>query len=252
MQLFLRSLIVLLCITVFGCDTSNNSQSEKTLIMGTSSGNPPFEVIENGQFKGLDIDIANAIATKLGYKLVIKDMEFFALIPELQIKKIDFAIAAMTITQERKELVDFSTAYYAPAYALVYRSTAPMKMLQDMGGKRIGVLLGTTMEGFLRKLQLQGLGFELLFINGHPEDLVQGVVSGHLDGALIEEAQASIFTKRTPVLGFSVFEDYIHGGYAVVLQKGSSLTPKINEVLQDMKKSGELSQIKKKWEVKDW
>ncbi len=73
---------------------------------------PPFEYKEGQDFRGFDIEIAQIIAEKLGLELQIQDMEFDSLIPSLTSKKIDMAISAITITEERKQQVDFSESYY--------------------------------------------------------------------------------------------------------------------------------------------
>ncbi|MFP3488402.1 transporter substrate-binding domain-containing protein, partial [Staphylococcus sp. SIMBA_130] len=111
------------------CGSSNGdasqddgANSEKTLVMGTSADYPPFEYIDSAQGEeiiGFDVDIANYIADELGYNVEIKDMDFSGLITALSSERVDFVLAGMTPTEERKENVDFSDIYYSANHMIV-------------------------------------------------------------------------------------------------------------------------------------
>lgn len=86
-----------------------------TLVMGTSPDYPPYENVDaknNGEIVGMDIDIAKHIAEQLGYKLEIASMDFNGLVAALQTTRVDFVMSAMSVTDDRKKNVDFSSTYY--------------------------------------------------------------------------------------------------------------------------------------------
>lgn len=98
--------------------------------MATSADYDPFEYKDtegNGDFVGIDIDIARALAEKLGYELEIQDMDFAGLIAALQNGQADFVMAAMSATDERKESADFSDVYYTSKHFIVSKKVAVLK-----------------------------------------------------------------------------------------------------------------------------
>ncbi len=98
-----------------------NLTGATTIKMGTNAAFPPFEYIEGKDFAGFDIWMAQYIAATAGCKLEIVDMAFDSLIPALQSGTIDFIVAGMSVTEERKKNVDFSDAYYESEQAIIIR-----------------------------------------------------------------------------------------------------------------------------------
>ena len=134
--------------------STGSDASEKTLVMATSADYPPYEYVETekgGEIVGFDIDVANHIAKKLGYKVEIKDMDFNGLIPALDSGKADFVIAGMTPNEERKKTVDFSDEYYAAQQLIVTKDKA-IKSVEDLEGKTVGVQLASIQEKEADKL----------------------------------------------------------------------------------------------------
>lgn len=105
----------------------NESATGGTLTMGTETGFAPYEYKEGDAIYGIDVEIAAAVAKKMNKKLVITDMDFDALIPALASSKIDMIAAGMTVTDERKQSVDFSDAYIDAAQVIVIRKTSLAK-----------------------------------------------------------------------------------------------------------------------------
>ncbi|GIQ62312.1 hypothetical protein PACILC2_08800 [Paenibacillus cisolokensis] len=105
-----------------GVWTNTSGGEPKTIVMGTSADYPPYESVDakgGGEVVGLDIDIARHIAEKLGYELKISNMDFNGLIAALQTKRVDFVMSAMSVTEERKQSVDFSENYYTARNTIV-------------------------------------------------------------------------------------------------------------------------------------
>ncbi|WP_272885612.1 ABC transporter substrate-binding protein/permease [Fictibacillus marinisediminis] len=221
---------------------------KKTLVMGTSADYAPYEYIDTtkgNKIIGFDVDVANHIADKLGYNLVIKDMDFNGLVPALDSKRVDFVMAGMTPNSERKKKVDFSNTYYQ-AKQLVVTDNPKIKTIQDLKGKTIGVQLGSIQENEAKKIADKVDKVHIEKRNKVP-DLVQEIMSKRFDGAVIEDGVAIEYLNKNSDLSAFEIPDSASAGSAVALQKGSKLTDDFNQQIALMKKNGELDKIAKKW-----
>lgn len=99
----------------------NVDRSKGKLVMATNAEFPPYEFREDQEIVGIDADFAQAICDKLGYELKIEDMAFDAIIPAVQSGKADFGAAGMTVTDERKEQVDFADSYYTGKQVIIVK-----------------------------------------------------------------------------------------------------------------------------------
>ncbi|MFC4100567.1 ABC transporter substrate-binding protein/permease [Paenibacillus xanthanilyticus] len=227
-----------------GESTSDNG---KTIIMGTSPDYPPYESVDaknGGEIIGLDIEIAKAITERLGYKLEISGMDFSGLIAALQTQRVDFVMSAMSVTEERKQSIDFSDSYYAARNTIVALKDSGLTTEDALKGKRVGVQLGSTQEEAVMKME--GLG-EIKKLDKLP-NLIQEIKSGRLDAVIVEDAVAAGYTDANPDLIFTMLEPNPDDlGYAIAFPKGSELTPAFNAELQKMKDSGELQTLVDKW-----
>lgn len=217
-----------------------------TLVMGTSPDYPPYENIDaksGGDIVGLDVDIARTIADKLGYKLEISGMDFSGLIAALQTRRVDFVMSAMSVTDERKQSVDFSSGYYTARNTIVSRKSAPLTTAESLSGKTVGTQLGSTQDQYAQTLA----NVTLKKLNRVP-DIIQELKSSRIDAAVVEDAVALDMTAANPdlVMNFlpaSGAED----GYAIAFPKGSALVASFDAALQEMKENGQLAAITKKW-----
>ena len=126
-----RIFILLFLVTMLvGCTKSKNE-----IVMVTEAGFAPYEYYENGKIIGVDIEISEKIAEKLGKKLVVKDIAFDSIINELNSGKADFAAAGMSISEERKEKVDFSLEYITSNQVVVVRSDSDIKSIDEIKDK---------------------------------------------------------------------------------------------------------------------
>jgi len=216
--------------------------------MGTSPDYPPYQFIntQTGAIEGFDIDIANYIAEQLGFELEVKDMNFNGLLPALQSRRVDFVMAGMTPTEERKRNADFSDIYFEAQNTIVARSGSNLKVPGDLAGKRVGVQLGTIQEtevkGFAETIQ----GIEIVALN-KISDLILELKARRIDAALIEDTVAKGFVQRNPDLEFNVIPSDGPSGSAVAFPKGSPLVADFNRVLADMKASGKLEELVTRW-----
>ncbi len=229
---------------------ATSSSGKKVLTMITSPEYPPYEYYDtaSGERKivGFDIDIANKIASDLGYELKINESDFNGLIPALQAKRADFVIAGMTPTPERRKNVDFSTVYYEAKNTIIAPKTSNLKTTKDLAGKTVGVQLGSIQEGDAKKIAEKVPGMKIKQLNKVP-DLIQEIKAKRIDAAIVEDTVAKGFTDASTDLVFNVIPSEGPSGSAVAFPKGSPLVADFNKVLAKMKASGEIKTLAAKW-----
>jgi His/Glu/Gln/Arg/opine family amino acid ABC transporter permease subunit len=222
------------------------STGPKKLIMGTSPDYPPYEnvdAVNNGEIVGLDIDIAKYIASQLGYELEIASMDFNGLIAALQTGRVDFVMSAMSVTDERKQNVDFSDIYYIARNTIVSNMANNFQTLEELQNKRIGVQLGSTQEAVVADMQ----GSEIKQLN-RITDLIQEIKTNRIDAAIIEDAVALGYTEAHPDLRFNVIPSSEEDeGYAIAFPKGSPLVSDFNRILADIELNGKKAAWIKTW-----
>ncbi|KAA5805852.1 basic amino acid ABC transporter substrate-binding protein [Thermoanaerobacterium thermosaccharolyticum] len=246
------SLIVMLSIILSGCSkqsTLSRVKKSGVIVMGTSADFPPFEFhkVVNGKdtIMGFDVDLANAIAKKLGVKLEIKDMDFTGLIPALQSGQIDMAIAGMNATPDRKKNVDFSDEYYNSEQVLVVKSSSLINNLKDLDGKTVAVQLGTTSDDAAKKIK----GIDLKELN-RLGDAFLSLENGRVDAILMESTIANAYLKEYKDMEMLHIKEINEAvpGYSVAVAKGNQdLVNQINSVIKELKDSGEYDKMLNKW-----
>ena len=137
---------------MLSCSNNNENSSEslenaedRIVYVGIDAAFPPFGYLEDGNIAGFDYDIMSEIAKLTGIKVEFNQMQFSGLLPALQTKKIDAIIAGMTVTEERKQFVNFSKTYYVSSQViLVHRDDNSIKNFDNLVGKNVGTVIGTT------------------------------------------------------------------------------------------------------------
>lgn len=246
-------LLLLLAVSLVACgggateEESAPETSAEKLILGVDTSFVPFEYLnqETGEYEGFDIDMWAEIAKELGLEYELQPMDFNGLIPALQSGSIDAAIAAMTISDERKEKVDFSVPYYdAGLLVLVGADEQEIKSVDDLKGKVVATKTGTTSYNYV--MGIEGVGKVVPFPN--------------IDGAYMElenkGADAVVFDspnilyyaankgkgKVKPVGDILQAEQY-----GIAFPKGGELVSQVDEVLNKMFEDGRYAKIYKKW-----
>ena len=210
---------------------------EGVLNVGTNAEFPPFEYVnDNGEPDGFDIALIKAIGEKLGVEVQVENMEFEALVASIG-RKIDVAIAGMTITEERQKMVDFSNPYYIAVQYVILPEGSAIATADDLKGKAIGVQLGTTGDILAEDIE----GAEVAQYN-KALDAVNDLINGRLDCVIVDKNPALVFASKfegkvTAVdgeqFGFETEE------YAISLPKGDTeLADKINAALQELMEDG--------------
>ncbi|WP_242041322.1 transporter substrate-binding domain-containing protein [Leptolyngbya sp. FACHB-261] len=217
--------------------------------MVTSADYPPFESIDTasgGQIVGFDVDIANYVGEKLGYEIKVVNQDFNGLIPALQAGRADFVMAGMTPTEERLKSADFSTIYYQAKNTIVAKKGSNYINYDALAGKRVAVQLGSIQENEAKKAAEKVQGLTVVPLNRIGE-IIQEIKANRIDGAIIEDTVAKGYIESNPDLEFNTVETEGPSGSAIAFPKGSPLVSDFNRVLEEMKSSGEIDRLAKKW-----
>lgn len=219
------------------------------IVVGTASGYPPYEFIDASKADktviGIDMEIAQALADKLGVKLEVQDMNFQSLLSSLTSGKVDIAIAGINPTDERRKTMDFSDNYLPTEQMVLIRKADAdkYKSLEDLYGKTIGVQKSTTQETLtkneIKDAQIVGLA--------HVPEAVLELKHGKVDGVVVEGICGKQYLIYNDDLMFAEGIHFKNGtkNSAAALQKGNEdLLKVVNEVLKENTDNGNL----KKWE----
>lgn len=253
----------LMFITMIGCGAKNsdgqNTSTQETkldkikkagkLIVGTEATFAPYESVDPKDGKtviGFDIDLAQAIAKKIGVKLEVKDMKFDGLIPALQAGTIDLIAAGMTVTDERSKNVDFSKIYYTGLQVLVLKQdNNDIKTAADMKGKTIGAQLGTTSEEAAK-----GIAGVNVKQYDKVDQIMLSVKNGQINGAVVDDTVGVEYVKSLGGLKIVKINELNKdaGGMGLAVQKGNSeLLKEVNDTIDELKKNGEFDKLIDKW-----
>ena len=238
-------LILLTMMAVLITSTSCAKKKETILRIGTNAEYPPFEYKKDNQFAGVDIDIAKAIADSLKMKYEITDMQFDALIPSLTSSKVDLAMAAMTITDERKQQVDFSIPYYTANQVIIVKNDSKLVVnkLDDLVKYKIGAQNGTTGQIFVDSLLVNTNKMKKDNFKKYETNIeaITDMLNGNIDFVIIDVSAAKGYEKLKPIK--TIFKIDTNEQYGIALPKNSIYKDKINAILDSMIKSGAIVNI---------
>jgi arginine/lysine/histidine/glutamine transport system substrate-binding/permease protein len=217
----------------------------ETLTVATDPTFPPFEFqASDGELTGFDVELIKAIATAGGFDVEFQSLPFDGIVPALQAKTVDAAIAAMTITPERAQTVAFTNPYFKAGLAIaVQANNTEINSLDDLQGKRIAVQIGTTgaeKAGEISNADVRTFDSAPLAL----QELVNGNVDAVINDAPVTlEAIKNENIQGLKVVGQLVTEEF----YGIALPKGSEHLDEINTALQQVIIDGTYAEIYKKW-----
>ena len=215
-----------------------------TVRMITEATFPPYEFRQGTEVVGIDVEICKAIAKELGKELAIEDVEFDSVIPSLIAGKAELAAAGITVTEDRKMMVDFSVPYTTTGIVFVYAKAAPFEAAEAAKGKRVGVQNGTTSADFVRK----DLGQEPEMFDS-PASAFAALKQGKVDVVIADIDPAKNLIKAEPDYDISDF--LTKEEYAVAIKKGQpELLATVNKVIEELDASGKLDEIRDEWTAK--
>ena len=210
------------------------------LTMSTNAAFPPYESTDdNGNFVGIDIDVAAAIAEKLGLELQVDDMDFDAALLAAQNGKSDMVMAGVTVTEDRQLVMDFSDSYATGIQSIIVKEDSDIASPDDLADKMIGTQRGTT--GYIYCSDDFGDEHVTPYDNGLTA--VQALVNGQVDAVVIDNAPAKEFVEANP--GLKILDTaYAEEDYAIGVAKGNTaMLDAINGALEELKNDGTLQAI---------
>ena len=214
------------------------------LIMSTNAAFPPYEMTSDGEgyngtgFEGIDVEIAGAIAEKLGLELQIDDMEFTSALEAAQKGMSDMVMAGVTVNEERLAVMDFTDSYATGVQVVIVKEGSDVT-LDNLGEQQIGVQNGTTGWNFCTGDF--GDDHVVAFDNGITA--VQALVNDQVDCVVIDQAPAESFVAENP--GLTILEtEYAIEDYAIGVAKGNTaLLDALNAALAELKADGTIQSI---------
>lgn len=224
-------------------ETKAEEAAGGVLVMATNAEFAPWEYYEGDKIVGIDPEIAQAIADKLGMELKIEDMAFDSIIPAVTSGKADFGAAGMTVDEDRKVFVDFTDTYANASQVIIVKETSEIAGSSDLSDKKIGVQLGTT--GDLLATDLAGDGNVERYNKGF--EAVQALLQDKIDAVVIDSAPANVFVEQSE--GLKVCDEAMsQEEYAIAVAKGNTeLLDKINGALKELKEDGTIDAIINKY-----
>ena len=226
----------------------------ETITMGSSIDFAPYEYYDDatGEIVGIDVEIAQAVAEKLGYDLEIVDMQFDSIIAAVVSGKVDFGMSGFTVTEERKQSVDFSTNYTTAVQSIIVPENSAITSVDDLfnpdNSFEIGVQIGTTGDLYITDdVESNGLSHHIQRFNKAPDAIV-ALSSGKVDCVIIDDQVAIAFVKNNE--GLKLLDTaYAFEEYAICFAKESPLYAPFNEALEALIADGTVQSIIDKYIV---
>ena len=224
------------------------------LHMSTNAEFPPYEMLDDaGNPIGIDVEVAQAIANKLGLELVVDDMGFDAALLAVQNGQSDIAMAGITVSEDRLAKMDFTDSYATGVQVVIVKEGSDVTM-DNLGENMIGTQMGTT--GYIYASDTPDNG-------GYGEDhvigyetgavAVQALVNGQVDAVIIDNLPAQSYVEANAAAGLTILEGtWVEEDYAIALQKGNTeLMAAVNGALNELKADGTFQGIVDKYITAD-
>jgi len=215
------------------------------LIMATNAFFPPYEYYEGDKIVGIDVEIATAVADKLGLELVIEDVEFDSIIAGVQSGKYDIGCAGMTVTEDRLKSVNFSTPYATGIQSIIVAADSEITDIDVLlaGDYKVGVQSGTTGDIYMT----DEVGEDRIERFAKGNDAVIALTSGKIGAVVIDNEPAKAFVAANA--GLKILETpYTVEDYAMAINKDNvALKDAINQALKELTDDGTIAAIVNKY-----
>lgn len=239
-------LLVITTLSVFmiaGCKKS--AEESNKLVVGLNAEFPPFEYKEaNGNITGFDVDLMNEIGKLINKEIEYKNMSFDSILIAIQSGKIDISISGMTATDERRQVVNFSTPYFVSKQAIITNQDTAITNFDDLTGKTIGVVLGYTGDLAVTE-KYKDTAKIIKFDSG--DQLILALKSRKMDLAVIDMEPAKKYVEVNTELKL-IETPLAEEEYSIAIPKGKEqLVEDINKALETLKSNGTYDKIYKKY-----
>ncbi|MBE6718100.1 MAG: transporter substrate-binding domain-containing protein [Ruminococcaceae bacterium] len=261
MTLVLCSAVLLSCGSAADKQSVDAIKKRGELVVYTNAEFAPFEYLADGKPVGVDMDIAKAIADEIGVELKIENVKFDTIISSVQSGKASLGAAGITVTDERKESVDFSISYTTSTQYVILPEDATYENITDLKGMKIGVQLGTTGDFIISdevngykdddgkdvKGLLQDTGATVTTYN-NANLAAEALKSGKIQAVVIDKLPAELIVKNSTAKLKAVELVYEDGSntaesYAICVAKGNkTLLEVVNKVVQKLLDEGKIDE----------
>ena len=217
----------------------------KQLLVATDTAFVPFEFKQDGKYTGFDIDLWEAIAKEAGLSYQLRPMDFNGIIPGLQTRNLDVALAGITIRDDRKQVIDFSDPYYESGLAvLVGTNNNDISKAADLKGRLVAVKIGTATVDYLK----ENVPDAKLKLFPNIDNAFLELATGRVDAVVHDTPNLQYFANtagkgQVKVVGSLKSGDF----YGIAFPKGSDLVPVVNKALATLRENGQYDAIYEKW-----
>ncbi|TKB28030.1 glutamine ABC transporter substrate-binding protein GlnH [Desulfopila sp. IMCC35006] len=236
-----------LCLTAFLVfAVLVSSASAAKLVVATDTNFPPFEFKDpkTGQHVGFDVELWAAIAKEAGLDYELQPMAFKGIVPGLQSSQLDAGIAGMSITDERKKVIDFSDGYYDSGLLLLVPKDSSIQGLADLADKTVATKTGTTTVDFLKEKSPK----TALKLFPNDNAMFMELMTGGVDAVMFDKPVVESFLSKSGAGKVKIVGDLYSGQpYGIGFPKGSPVVEKVNAALAKLKANGEYAKIYEKW-----
>ena len=240
-------------------DFASSLVEEGKLIMSTNAQFPPYEMVADGEgfngtgFEGIDIEIASAIANKLGLELVIDDMEFDSALLAVQNNAADVMLAGLSYSEDRDQVMDFSDSYATSIQSVIVKEGSEVTM-DNLGDYMIGTQRGTT--GYLYASDTPengGYGEDHVIGYDNGATAVQELINGTIDAVIIDNAPAQEYVSANADAGLTILDGaWVEEQYCAAVDEGNeALLNAINTALNELIEDGTVQTIIDKYITAD-
>lgn len=254
------SFIFVLSVMLVGCSSSDESnsgdqswqviQEKGYFVLGLDDAFPPMGYRdETGEIVGLDIDLAKAVAKKLGVEVRLQPVSWDGVIMELNNKNIDVIWNGLTITEQRKEQIGFSSPYLENRQIIVAKKGSDITSKADLIGKVIGLQAGSSSKTALEKdVEIyEQVQVDLIEFSTNDEALLD-LKNGGIDAVIVDEVVGRYYISKQPDVYAVLDEDFGSEEYGIGFRKGDiEFITKVEQALKELKEEGVMAEISQKW-----
>ncbi|TCG05008.1 ABC transporter substrate-binding protein [Paraburkholderia steynii] len=244
-----------LCVALAVMASGAAAKEWKTVRIGVDASYPPFEsVAPSGQMVGFDVDLTRALCAKMNVRCVWVPQDLDGIIPALKAKKFDIIVSSLTVTDKRREQIDFSDRLFdAPARMIAKKGSPLLPTVESLKGKHVGVEQGSTQEAYA-KAYWEPKGVTIVPYQNQ-DQVYADLATGRLDAALQDELQADAGFLKTPRgkdfawAGPEVKDPKTLGeGTAIGVRKeDGELKAKLNKALAEVHQDGTFTKLEKQY-----
>lgn len=240
--------ILLMALCAFTAFAGGASEDDGVYVFAADATWPPFEFVdENGNLTGFEVELMPLIGEHVGVEMVVENIAWDTIFAGLANGQYDGVASGVTVTEERKQTMDFSMPIASQGQVVVVLQDSPIQSSDDLNGKKVGVQIGTTGDFALDNYDVDRRQYDDIGL------AIQDMINGNLDACVCDSIIASDFVLANEsykgmlrVAG----EPFTDEEIAIAVKKGNTeLLDLINQGLEAMMADGSFDELKAKWNI---